>query len=435
MSTATLPAIEPRPPQAPGRLPWVGAGLGLLRDPTAFFQRCRERLGDTFAVDAFGYRLLCVFSPEGVKQLWALPEAEASKGAADFALLSHKVPRALFAGRRTFPHGLFGQEEMEVYLANLREAVEIELRGLGQAGSFEIFAFTRRLAHRVGLACWGGIEAASPRYLPRLARLFDRLDSSESFVHPSRAFLTVATRKRRERRAMEEIEALFREILARRSPAAEPSGDLFERICSAWGDMEGPERESGIARDVILVHLGSQSNLFAAMGWTLVNLLARPELLERVRGGDLELLERCANESIRLAQRSIVLRRALRPVEIADEKTRYRVAPGGFLATMMSVTNTTAAPGLDAFDPDHYRGPVYTGYRELPARELVSTYGHGRHSCPAQRFSTSAIRLSLAALLGRFELEPGYVAPRPLRRQLGGVARADRRCPVSYRLR
>ena len=56
---------------------------------------------DTFVVDAFAYRLLCVFSPEGVKQLWALPERDASKGVADFLLLRHKVPEELFAGRRT----------------------------------------------------------------------------------------------------------------------------------------------------------------------------------------------------------------------------------------------------------------------------------------------------------------------------------------------
>ena len=106
MATRVLPAIEPHPPRAPGHLPWAGSGISLLRDPTGFFASARERVGDTFAVDAFGYRLLCVFSPEGVKNLWALPEERASKGAADFALLRHKVPTELFAGRRTMPHDL-----------------------------------------------------------------------------------------------------------------------------------------------------------------------------------------------------------------------------------------------------------------------------------------------------------------------------------------
>jgi putative Ca2+/H+ antiporter (TMEM165/GDT1 family) len=35
------------PPRSAGALPWIGAGLGLLRNPTEFFRRTRERLGDT----------------------------------------------------------------------------------------------------------------------------------------------------------------------------------------------------------------------------------------------------------------------------------------------------------------------------------------------------------------------------------------------------
>ena len=424
-------------------LPWLGSGLGLLRDPTAFFQRCRDSVGETFVVDAFGYRLLCVFSAEGVRNLWAVPEEEASKGLADFALLRHKVPDDLFLGRRTFPHGLFGRDNAPVYADNLRQAVQVELEGLGDTGTVEIFSFTRRLAHRVGLASWAGPQAASARYLPRLAAALDRLDSSESFVYPAKAFVTVLGRKRGERRALAEIEMLFDEILSDEILPDEilPGTDtviaapLFERICAAWADVAGAERRRGIARDIVLVHMGSQSNLFAAIGWTLVNILERPELLERVRNGDRELLQRCGHESIRLAQRSIVLRQVLKPMELSDEATSYRVDPGVFLATMMSVTNTSAAEGLAEFNPDNYPTARFAQSDRLPARELVTTFGHGRHSCPAQSFSIEAICQAVGALLQDFDLQPLYRPPQPLRRQIGGVARADRPCPLRYRRR
>ena len=204
MSAAVLPAVEPMPPRASGRLPRVGAGLGLLRDPTGFFAGQRRRLGDTFLVDAFGYRLLCTFSPEGVRNLWALPEKEASKGVADYFLLRHKVPDELFAGRRTRPHDLFARDDVAVYLGHLREAVDLELRALGSAGSLELFAFTRRLGHRVGLASWGGVSADAAEHLDRLVPALDRLDIAESFVHPRRGLWTLVTRKRAERRALAE---------------------------------------------------------------------------------------------------------------------------------------------------------------------------------------------------------------------------------------
>jgi len=185
----------------------------------------------------------------------------------------------------------------------------------------------------------------------------------------------------------------------------------------------------------MLIQMGAQSNLFAALAWTLVNLLLHPELLARVRAGDADLLERTANESIRLAQRSLTLRRVLKPFEVETETGKHRLAPGVFLATMLSVNNASAGAGLERFDPDHYRGRRLAESVALPARELVSTFGHGRHACPAQRFSISTIRIALARLLERYALEPLFDRAEPRRRQIGGVARAARPCFVSYAAR
>jgi cytochrome P450 len=397
-----LPTISPMPPRKAGALPWIRAGRRLLRNPTVFFADCRAEMGDTFVVDAFGYRLFCVFSAPGVRSLWALPEEDASKALADLALLSHKVPIELFEGRRTFPHDLFAKDDVQAYLGNLKSAVDVELADLGDSGTIEAFSFAKRLAHRMGMASWGGEEAASPKYLPRLATLFDRLDMSESFVHPHKALLTIATRKARERAAMQEIE--------------DPS----------------PEREIGIARDVIVIHMGSQSNLFAAMAWTLIFLLAQPDVIEAVRSGDETILNPFSHEAIRMTQRSIVLRRVVTPIDFEHGNETHRLPPGTLVTTMMSVTNTTAAPWLAKFDISNYRGSVFPRSKELAAPELVTTYGHGKHTCPAHRFSTSAITIAISELVRHFDLEPRYKDPNPRPRQLGGVARADRVCKIAY---
>ena len=186
-----LPEITPMPPRAAGVLPWVGAGVGLLRNPTEFFRRTRTRLGDTFVVDAFGYRMFCVFSPRGVRQLYEFAEHQASFGLATFELvLKRKVPLELLAGRRTLPHTLFGRQETEDYLDRLEGAMQLQLDEMGERGELEIFATMRRLGHRLGLSCWAGCEAAAPPYLDRLIPLFDQLDSGISFVQPAQAFLT-----------------------------------------------------------------------------------------------------------------------------------------------------------------------------------------------------------------------------------------------------
>ena len=427
-------AVEPVPPRAAGRLPWVGAGAQLLRNPAAFFAETRGRLGDTYLVDAFGYRLFCVFSPAGVRALYAVPEDHASFGLATRHLLSLKLPPELFEGRRTTARALFGGDDVERYLANLEEAIRLEIAAWGAAGTFEVFSTMRRLGHRLGLASWIGPEAAAPPWLERLAPLFDRLDSSDAFVRPARAFLVAATRHARERRAMHAIERAVAAIRAEQLRGA-PASRVLDHVYAAYEDLPDAARHARVARDVIMLHLGSQSNLYAALAWTLVEILRHPALLDQVRAGDDALVERCVNESIRLAQRSITLRLVLRPLDIALEDRAYRLAPGVLLATMLSVNNTTAAAGLGHFDPAHYDGRRIAPTVPLAAKELVSTFGHGAHACPAQRFAVTAIRLAVRRLIERYELMARFTTVEARRRQLGAVARAESGCLVEYRTR
>ena len=256
--------------------------------------------------------------------------------------------------------------------------------------------------------------------------LLDALDSAEAFVRPVQAFRTAATKRRRERAALLEVERVVAEVLR----SAQPQGFLAT-IAEAWADDDDAAR--GIARDLVLIHLGSLSNLYAALSWTLIHLLQRPELLARVRDGDDVLLEQCANESIRVAQRSITLREVLRPVTVDLGDREVVVPPGSFLTTMLSVLNTTVAPELASFDPSHYEGRRLQV--PLPARELVSTFGHKWHTCPASRFSITAIRVVVRRLLDAYDLEPTFTEVLMRRSQIGGVARAAGPVRVAYRAR
>jgi len=65
----------------------------------------------------------------------------------------------------------------------------------------------------------------------------------------------------------------------------------------------------------------------------------------------------------------------------------------------------------------------------------VSTFGHGAHACPAQRFAVTAIRLAVRRLVERYELKARFTTVAARRRQLGAVARAESPCMVEYRVR
>jgi cytochrome P450 len=236
---------------------------------------------------------------------------------------------------------------------------------------------------------------------------------------------------------MTEVETLLVDTIRSRDATApeDRPGDLFDRIVERWGDEPEPARSVGIARDVILVHLGSMSNLFAASGWMLAHLALHPAVLERVRAQEPGLVERCALESTRLGQRSIMLRAVLQPTTVRDEHHTYAVALGAQIATLLPLTNTSAAPGLTGYDPDRWNRRRLADEHQLAARELVTTFGHGEHTCPAQPFSISAMCRSAEQIVTRYELVPTFAAVTPLAVQIGGVARSQNPCLVSYRRR
>ncbi len=413
--------IDPMPPVAGFALPWDDAGAP---DPVAALGDARARLGDTFAVASGADTYLFVFAPAALRAFYAVPERQASKGLADYQMLVRKMPDELFAGPRTFAHDLFGAQEVEGYLGHLDHALDLELAALGDAGTLDAFAFARRVGHRLGLACWIGDEAAESPWFERLVADLDQLDGAEAFVHPERMTGVGSDDRRSERAALARFETTVGELLARRPP----EGFVCE-ILSRWSDVDEPERTQGVARDIALLHTATMTNLFAALGWTLAQLVLDPDLARRA-AADRALLERCTLESIRLGQRSVMLRSVLREFTFDDGATNYRLSAGVKLATMLPLTNTMAAPGLDTYDPDRWSGRRLRD--ELVAAEMVTTFGHGPHRCPAQRFSMSAIVRTVGRLLAAYDLTPEFAAVTPLAGQIGGVGRAAAPCPIAY---
>jgi hypothetical protein len=135
--------------------------------------------------------------------------------------------------------------------------------------------------------------------------------------------------------------------------------------------------------------------------------------------------------------RSVMLRAVLRPYEVRDEHPTYRVSPGTQIATLLPLTNTTAAPGLDRYDPDRWVRRRLRDEAALPARERVTTFGHSEHTCPAQPCSLAARCRAAERLVTTYVLRPapGFTTITPLAVQIGGVARSERPCEVRYRAR
>ena len=424
------PDPVPAPPYAEGiGLPWDVS----VPDAVAAIAAARARYGDTFAVQSGRDHYLFTFSPAGVESFYGLPEEKASKGVADYLMLRRKLPDEIFDGRRILPGTLFRRDDVAGYLANLDRALEQTTTELGAAGSVDVFELTRRLGHRMGLASWAGPGSAQGEAFEHLVRAFDILDGADAFVHPDTMAAVAASKKQAERAALDDVADIVAAAVRRWDAGRTDDQGLFGRIVDGWCSEPQDLRVRGIALDVALIHIASMSNLAAALGWALVDLLEHPAYLARVIAGDIDLAQRCALESTRLAQRSIMSRTVLSPVCLDTGDVSYQVPPGWTIATLLPLLNTSAAPGLENWDPDRWTRHRLTDEKALPSPMLVTAFGHGRHSCPAQPFSLSAMTATMTHLFGRYRMTPGWTShPRPVPAQIGGVARADGPCPLDY---
>jgi cytochrome P450 len=420
----------PAPPYAAETgLPWdVSVG-----DAVAAVGAARARHGDTFAVESGGNHYLFTFSATGVESFYALTEETASKGVADYLMLRRKLPDEIFAGRRLLPDKLFRRDDVAVYLSNLDKALEQTSAELGTTGSADVFDLTRRLGHRMGLASWAGPGSSEGEAFERLVRAFDTLDGSDAFVHPDRMAAVAATNKSAERAALDEVADTVAAAVAQFDAGHRDDQGLFNRIVDAWTPEPDEARLRWIALDVALIHVASMSNLAAALGWALVDLLEHPAQKARLRLDDNDFAQRCALESTRLAQRSIMTRAVLSPVRLDTGEITYEVPPGWTIATLLPLLNTSVAPGLDRWDPDRWTRHRLNEKNALPSPMLVTAFGHGRHSCPAQPFSLAAMTATVTHLLSEYDMTPRWTShPRPVPAQIGGVARAEGPCLVDY---
>ena len=79
----------------------------------------------------------------------------------------------------------------------------------------------------------------------------------------------------------------------------------------------------------------------------------------------------------------------------------YEVPPGWTIATLLPLLNTSVAPGLERWDPDRWTRHRLTDEKSLPSPMLVTAFGHGRHSCPAQPFSLSAMTATSSSRISK----------------------------------
>ncbi|MEZ5572852.1 MAG: cytochrome P450 [Halioglobus sp.] len=436
--------VSPKPPIVQDELPHIGAGLRFSHSPTDFLTAMRKEYGDTFLVDVFGYKLFCVFSPQGLKSLYAAAEDEASFGMATFDMLGFKTPLEIFmdADIKLF-YDLLLPEKVAAYIADFSDAISQVIAGWQDEGDLNVFDTIRTLEQRVGFKVWIGEEAARDGMWQQFKLHFDVLSQENAFVSPQQTLKTLNSGKAEEKQALAAIRALVTDIVAQREAANIWPRDNLTYLYQRFKTDDPQVTLRKLTHNIVNANQGFLSNLYAALAWSFIHLNQHPDVQQRLEAeiiatretfGDefylsqqaldsMRFCEQLLMESVRLAQRSITLRKVMKEMQFDCGNAVYTLQPGVYITTMLSVTNTQT-PELARFDPDHYQGRRIDAALIAHGKETVSTFGHGAHACPAQKFSHNMCKVLLFHLLENFDFSALDVAVEPSRSQMGGVSRS-----------
>lgn len=444
--------VTPKPPIVQDELLHIGAGLRFSQSPTDYLAELRDQYGDTFLVDVFGYKLFCVFSPEGLKSLYAAAEDEASFGMATFDMLGFKTPVEVFmdADIDLF-YELLTPAKVASYVPEFYAEIERALDDWGDEGQLNVFDGIRTLEQRVGFRVWMGAEAAASDVWPKLKAQLDVLSQENAFVSPQHTLETLTTGKAKEKAAIVEINRLVSTLLEQREASGDWPADNLTFLYHRFKDDDATVTARKVTHNAINANQGFLSNLYAALAWCLVHLQRDAALRETLQAeiantrqryghalhesqealGSMRFCEQILMESTRVAQRSITLRKVMKEVDFDCGDTTYTLQPGVYVTTMLSVMNTRT-PELARFDAAHYDGKKIRADLIADGRETVSTFGHGKHACPAQKFSHNMCKVLFVSLFDHFEFSSIDTPIGPSASQMGGVARAAEDVVIRY---
>ncbi|TQM33225.1 cytochrome P450 [Nocardia bhagyanarayanae] len=204
-------------------------------------------------------------------------------------------------------------------------------------------------------------------------------------------------------------------IQGHRAAAAGPADSLLSRLLAARDDAGHAMDDEQLRHEVLTFLLAGHETTGGALAWTVYELCRNPAVLQRVRAeidaalgaGDvagalpaLELTGRAIDESMRLHPPAWAFSRTALE---ADSFDGFDLEPGA-IVVISPFVNHRFPDFWDSpltFDPDRFtkeRNRARPPFRYFP-------FGWGAHLCVGQHMALTELRVGLAMLLARYDIE------------------------------
>jgi cytochrome P450 family 135 len=409
--------METPPPGLPPRpdLGRINMSVGFVLWPARFLDACQAKRGDFFTLHPQTGRWIVVTSdPATIKEVFTGDPNLLYAGAGNIVLQpilgSRSVllldgPEHLRQRRLMLPS--FHGERMRVYADVMRAAAERAISQWPRGRRFDVLPSMQAITLEVILRAVFGITEPE-----RLKEMGGALRSVLDTVASRRRVLSLALTAGRTgplspwgrfvaaRRRPDEL--LHAEIEARRREGDAERDDVLSLLLAAR-DEDGRALSDEELRDELMTLLvAGHETTATALAWTLERLARHPRALAGVvaeqRAGGEELLDATIKETLRLRPVvPAVVRQLQAPMTFGgwDLPAGVHIGPSIYLLHRRA----DLYPDPLAFRPERFLERSYGTYEWIP-------FGGGVRRCLGASFALFEMRIVLATLLERVELQP-----------------------------
>jgi cytochrome P450 len=228
-------------------------------------------------------------------------------------------------------------------------------------------------------------------------------------------------------RSVAEVNAAIQGFIAaaRGRLAAEPERravprNLLEAMLVAADDAGSGITDTEVSGNVMTMLLAGEDTTANTLAWAIWLLYTHPACLQRARAeidalagepadwtperfASMAYLEACANETMRLKPVApTLILQALRDTTIADIRVPARTLVFG--AMRSDSLREAFFPNAERFEPERWLN-AEPGREASSASRISMPFGAGPRVCPGRQLAMLEMKIALATLLGRFDLD------------------------------
>ncbi|XP_049329487.1 lanosterol 14-alpha demethylase isoform X5 [Astyanax mexicanus] len=419
------------PPYIPSSLPFLGHAIAFGKSPIEFLEWAYEKYGPVVSFTMVGKTFTYLLGSDSAALMFNSKNEELNAEDVYSRLttpvfgkgVAYDVPNPVFLEQKKMLKTGLNIAHFKKHVEIIEEETREYFQRWGDSGERNLFEALSELIIVTASRCLHGREIRRMLDEKNVAQLYADLDGG--FTHAAwllPGWLPLPSFRRRDH-AHREIKNIFYKVIEKRRQAAEKEDDILQTLMDAQYKDGRPLNDDEIAGMLIGLLLAGQHTSSTTSAWLGFFLARDRPLQERCfteqkqacgehlppldydQLKDLNLLDRCLKETLRLRPPIMTMMRMAR----TPQKVGGYTIPVGHQVCVSPTVNhrlqDTWTQRLD-FNPDRYLGEN----PEAGEKFAYIPFGAGRHRCIGENFAYVQIKTiwSMMLRLYQFELVDGY---------------------------